>query len=69
MAIENAGTLDSTAVTKTMENLEGEHPWGRFAMGGLKTFGIKRQIVEPIWMATVKNGVQVSLGYVTPPLP
>jgi len=69
MAIEKAGTFDTTLVMKTMENLEGEMPYGRFSMGGMKTYGAKRQIVYPIFLSQIKRGVQVGLGSVTPPVP
>jgi branched-chain amino acid transport system substrate-binding protein len=69
MAIEKAGTLDSTAVAKAMENVEGEYPWGYFSMGGLKTYGAKHQIVEPIWLTTIRKGEPLSLGYVPVPVP
>ncbi len=71
MAIEKAGTLDTTAVAKAMEEIEGKHPWGRgrFFMGGLKTFGAKHQIVEPVWMVQLINGKAVNLPLVTPPVP
>jgi len=71
MAIEKAGTVETTAVAKAMENIEGEHPWerGRFAMGGLKTFGAKHQIVEPVWLVKLENGKAVNLPLVTPSVP
>jgi branched-chain amino acid transport system substrate-binding protein len=71
MAIEKAGTLDTTAVAKAMEKIEGKHPWGRgsFLMGGLKTFGANHQIVEPVWLVILKNGKAVNLPLVTPPVP
>jgi branched-chain amino acid transport system substrate-binding protein len=69
MAIEKAGTLDTTAVAKAMENVEGEYPWGYFTMGGLKTYGAKHQIAEPIWLGTIRQGKPFGLGYVAPPVP
>jgi branched-chain amino acid transport system substrate-binding protein len=71
MAIEKAGTLDTTAVAKALEEIEGKHPWGRgsFSMGGLETFGAKHQIVEPVWLVQLKNGKAVNLPLVTPPVP
>jgi branched-chain amino acid transport system substrate-binding protein len=71
MAIEKAGTLDTTAVAKAMEEMEGKHPWGRgrFSMGGVETFGAKHQIVEPVWLVHLKNGKAVNLPVVAPPVP
>lgn len=69
MAIEKAGTLDTTAVAKAMERLEGEGPYGHVTMGGLKTYGANHQIVEPIYMSKIKNGKNVGLEPVTPPIP
>lgn len=69
MAIEKAGTLDTTAVAKAMENLKGEGPYGYFEMGGLKTYGANHQIVMPVYMSIVKNGKNVGLEPVTPPVP
>ena len=69
MAIEKAGSLDTTAVAKAMENLEGEYPYGRFSMGGVKTYGSRHQISEPIFFSEIKNGALVGLGSVTPPVP
>jgi branched-chain amino acid transport system substrate-binding protein len=69
MAIEKAGTLDTTVVAKTMENLEGEMPYGRFSMGGAKTYGAKRQIVYPIFLSQFKNGKAEFIQSFTPPVP
>lgn len=48
LAIEKANSLDTTAVAKAMENLQGEMTYGHFSLGGLKTYGAKRQIIYPI---------------------
>jgi branched-chain amino acid transport system substrate-binding protein len=71
MAIESAGTVDTTEVAKAMENIEGRQPWGRgrFSMGGLKTFGAKHQIVEPVWLVKLQNGKAINLPLVTPLVP
>jgi branched-chain amino acid transport system substrate-binding protein len=71
MAIEKAGTLDTVAIAKELENIEGEHPWGKgsFYMGGTKTFGAKHQIVEPVWLVRLENGKAVNLPLVTPDVP
>ncbi len=69
MAIEKAGTLDTTAVAEAMVNLKGEGPYGPVSMGGLKTYGANHQVVEPIFMSIIKNGKNVGLAPVTPPVP
>jgi branched-chain amino acid transport system substrate-binding protein len=68
--IEKAKSLDTTAVAKVLEDLEGPYPYGgTFSMGGLKTYGAKRQIVAPIFMSVYKNGQQEFMGTVSPPVP
>jgi branched-chain amino acid transport system substrate-binding protein len=69
MAIEKAGTLETTAVAEAMRNLKGEGPYGPVTMGGLKTYGSNSQIVEPIFMSIIKDGKNVGLQPVTPPVP
>jgi len=69
IAIEKAGTLDTAGVIKTMENLEGEFVKGRFSFGGVKTYGIKRQIIEPVDFSAIKNGKHVYLGAIIPSVP
>jgi len=69
MAIEKAGTLDTTAVAKTMATLEGEFPYGHFSMGGLKTYGANHQIVEPIFISEMRKGKLFGLGGVIVPIP
>jgi branched-chain amino acid transport system substrate-binding protein len=64
MAIEKANTFDTTAVAKAMENLEGDYPYGKFSMGGLKSYGAKHQIVEPIFFSQIKDGKVKGLGSV-----
>lgn len=69
LAIEKAGTLDTTAVAKTLENLEDEHPYGRFSFGGIKTCGAKHQISIPVFMAQFNNGKLVGLKPIKVPVP
>jgi len=69
MAVEKAGTLDTTSVMKTMENLEGEFVKGHFSFGGVKTYGVKRQIIEPVDFSIIKNGKHVYLGAIMPSVP
>jgi len=65
MAIEKAGTLETTAVVKAMESLEGDYAFGHFSMGGLKTYGINHQINEPIFMSMLTKGKLKGLGSFT----
>jgi ABC-type branched-subunit amino acid transport system substrate-binding protein len=68
-AIEKAGTFDTTAVAQTLESIAVESPYGFVTMGGLETYGAKRQIVEPIYMCVTKKGKDVGLAPITPPVP
>lgn len=62
MAMEKANSFDTTAVAHAMETLEGEGPFGHFSMGGLKTYGIKHQISEPVFFSIIRKGKQMDLG-------
>ncbi len=68
-AIEKAGTLDTTTVMKTLETLEGEFVKGRFSIGGVKTYGIKRQIIEPVDYSKINNGKLNYIGAMVPYVP
>jgi branched-chain amino acid transport system substrate-binding protein len=69
LAIEKAGTIDTTEVAKAMENLEGEMPYGKFSMGGLKTYGSRHQIIYPVFLSQIKGGKLTNIGTVMPPTP
>jgi branched-chain amino acid transport system substrate-binding protein len=67
--IEKAGTLDTTAVMQTMENLSGTSVKGPFSMGGVKTYGIKRQIIESVHFSQMSGGGLKYIGEMTPSVP
>ncbi|MEW6262719.1 MAG: ABC transporter substrate-binding protein [Thermodesulfobacteriota bacterium] len=69
LALEKAGTFDTTKVAETLETLEGDFPYGRFTMGGLKTYGLNHQVVEPIFMSEIKKAELAPLPPVTPTVP
>jgi branched-chain amino acid transport system substrate-binding protein len=69
LAIEKASSLDTTAVAKAMENLEGEMAYGHFSMGGLKTYGAKRQIMYPVAVSQIEEGKLVNIAFIMPPVP
>ena len=62
MAIEKAGTLDTTALAKTLENLEGEMPYDRVSFGRLRTYRAKHQIVYPVFLSQFRVGKEVFVG-------
>ena len=69
MAIEKAGTFETTKVVQVLENLEGESPFGRFHLGGLKTYGSKHQIVLPTYMSVIEKGKNVGIDPITIEVP
>ena len=69
LAIEKANSIDTTAVAKSMENLEGEMTYGHFSLGGVKTYGAKRQIIYPVAISQIKEGKLVNISFVMPPVP
>ncbi len=69
LAIEKANSLDTTAIAKAMENLEGEMTYGHFSMGGVKTYGAKRQVIYPVAISQIKGGKLVNISFVMPPVP
>ena len=52
-AISKAGTFDTTAVAKAMEDLEFESTWGKSGFGGREHYGIKRQVVWPFALSEI----------------
>jgi branched-chain amino acid transport system substrate-binding protein len=68
-AIEKAGTTDTTTVMKTLEHLKSESVLGPISFGGLKTYGIKRQIIEPVCYSKMHNGKLVYVGSMIPSVP
>lgn len=55
-AISKAGTFDTSAVTKVLEDLEFESTWGKSKFGGKMLYGIKRQVLWPFVISKIING-------------
>jgi branched-chain amino acid transport system substrate-binding protein len=69
-AIEKAGSLDPTKVMGVMEKTEEwQTIFGGSKFGGKEHYGIKRQIVTPVYISEVNNGKLVNRGTMTPTLP
>ena len=62
MAIEEAGTLDTSAVRDALEDLEWESVHGPAHWGGEDLFGIKRQLIRPILFSVIHDGALVHAG-------
>ncbi|MGA2463822.1 MAG: ABC transporter substrate-binding protein [Thermodesulfobacteriota bacterium] len=61
-AIEKANTFDPDVIVDVLEGLNLEMPIGICRFGGQKTYGIKRQLVEPIFYTQIKDGKGVLIG-------
>ena len=69
-AIEKSGSLDPTQVKETMEKMEEWHTiFGPAKFGGMEHYGIKRQIVTPVYISEIVNGNLVNRGTMLPSLP
>jgi branched-chain amino acid transport system substrate-binding protein len=69
-ALEKAGTLDPTKVMETMEKTEEwQTIFGPSKFGGKVHYGIKRQIVTPVYISELINGNLVNRGTMMPSLP
>jgi branched-chain amino acid transport system substrate-binding protein len=69
-AIEKAGTLDPTKVMEVMEKTEEwQTIFGVSKFGGKEHYGIKRQVVTPVYISEVINGHLVNRGTMMPTLP
>jgi branched-chain amino acid transport system substrate-binding protein len=69
-AIEKSGSLDPTQVKETMEKMEEWHTiFGAAKFGGKEHYGIKRQIVTPVYISEIVNGNLVNRGTMLPSLP
>ena len=69
-AIEKSGSLDPTQVKETMEKMEEWHTiFGAAKFGGKEHYGIKRQIVTPVYISEIVNGNLVNRGTMLPALP
>jgi branched-chain amino acid transport system substrate-binding protein len=69
-AIEKAGSLDPTKVKETMEKIEEWNTiFGPTKFGGKEYYGIKRQIVTPVYISELVEGKLVNRGTLMPVLP
>jgi branched-chain amino acid transport system substrate-binding protein len=69
-AIEKSGSLDPAQVKETMEKMEEWHTiFGAAKFGGKEHYGIKRQIVTPVYISEIVNGNLVNRGTMMPSLP
>lgn len=69
-AIEKSGSLDPTTVKETMEKTENWNTiFGLAKFGGQDYYGIKRQIVTPVYVSEVIGGNLVNRGTMIPVLP
>jgi len=69
-AIEKAGSLDPTKVKETMEKTEEWNTiFGPTRFGGKEYYGIKRQIITPIYISELIEGKLANRGTMMPALP
>lgn len=69
-AIEKSGSLDPTVVKETMEKVEDwKTIFGPAKFGGQDYYGIKRQILTPVYISEVIGGKLVNRGTTMPVLP
>lgn len=66
-ALQAAGTIDVDAVVKAQENVTWDAMGIKgFQYGGLKTYGIKHQLITYIMDNGIENGVIVNLAFYNP---
>ncbi|MCK9275274.1 MAG: ABC transporter substrate-binding protein [Syntrophales bacterium] len=58
-AIEKAQSLDNDKLVGALENLEWQGVFGTHRWGGTQLFGIKRQMLSPVTLMTIKDGKAV----------
>lgn len=69
-AIEKSGSLDPSKVRDAMEKIgEWQTIFGPAKFGGKEYYGIKRQIVTPVYISEIVNGKLVNRGTMMPSLP
>lgn len=66
MAIEAADSLDTAAVRDALADLEWESPYGPAKWGGEELFGIKRQLICPVYFSHFVDGELVIVGSTDP---
>ena len=67
-AIRRAGTLDTTKVRDTLEQMEGYDAglYGPLVWGGEKEYGVEHQMLLPFYISEVKDGKTVPVIQLTP---
>jgi branched-chain amino acid transport system substrate-binding protein len=69
-AIEKAGSIDPVKVKETMEKTEDwETIFGAAKFGGKEHYGIKRQVITPVYVSELVGGKLVNRGTMMPTLP
>ncbi len=69
-AIEKSGSIDPTEVKDTMEKVdEWVTIFGPTKFGGKEHYGIKRQVVTPVYISEIIGGKLVNRGTMMPTLP
>jgi branched-chain amino acid transport system substrate-binding protein len=66
-AIVETQTFDSIKLASHLENMTWDSPIGKFSFGGVKIFGIKRQLLYPITVYQMQGGKPVFMA--TLPVP
>jgi branched-chain amino acid transport system substrate-binding protein len=69
-AIEKSGSLDPTKVKEAMEKTEEWNTiFGAAKFGGQEHYGIRRQVITPVYISDIVGGKLVNRGTMTPSLP
>lgn len=69
-AIEKSGSLDPTVVKDTMEKVDTWHTiFGPAKFAGQAYYGLKRQIITPVYVSELIGGKLVNRGTMMPTLP
>lgn len=68
-SIQAAGTIDTEKVAAIMPDMTWKVLGIDLKWGGTQRYGIKHQIIQPIYTSAVKNGKLVTIGYFTPDVP
>ncbi|MCK9275275.1 MAG: ABC transporter substrate-binding protein [Syntrophales bacterium] len=58
-ALEKAQTFDNKILADVLEDMEWQGMFGTHRWGGTKLFGIKRQMLNPVTVMTIKDGKAV----------